>query len=99
MESVAPPKAQPLALQPQNKPAEPGPAAQAAEQLLDAQRSQARSKVVPDKLDVRLDEEASRFVHTIIDADTHEVRLRFPSEGQLAYARAIKAYMKAQFGR
>lgn len=98
MESVTPPKPPQLALQPQ-KPAKPSPAAQAAEQLLDAQIAKVRSEVVPDNLDVRLDEQASRFVQTITDAQTNETKLRFPSEGQLAYARAIKAYLKAQFGR
>lgn len=98
MAAIAPPKLQPLALQPE-RPAEPGPAAQAAEQLLDARKAEARSQVVPDHLDVRLDEQASRFVQTITDAQTNETKLRFPSEGQLAYARAIKAYLKAQFGR
>jgi hypothetical protein len=98
MVAVAPPKPQPPALQAQ-KLAEPGPAAQAAEQLLASKRAQAQSEVLPDHLDVRLDEQASRFVQTITDAQTNEMKLRFPSEGQLAYARAVKAYLKAQFGR
>jgi hypothetical protein len=99
VDSIAPPKAKPPPeLRPQAS-AEPGPAAKAAERRFAEQEAAQRSELLPDKLLVQLDEKAGRFVHTLTDAETQETKLRYPSEGQLAYSRAIKAYLRAQFGR
>lgn len=52
--------------------------------------------LTPNKLQVSLDEGAERFVQTISDPETSETLLRYPSETQLAYSRAIMAYLRAQ---
>jgi hypothetical protein len=97
MVAVAPPKRQPVLQAP--RPAEPGSAAQAAEQLSANTRAEMHEELLPDHLDISLDNNAGRFVQTLTDVQTNETKLRFPSESQLAYARAVKAYLKAQFGR
>jgi hypothetical protein len=37
-------------------------------------------------------------VQTLTDANTSETVLRYPSETQLAYSRAVLAYLRAQNG-
>lgn len=44
---------------------------------------------------VLFDEDAGRFVHTLTDARTQETILQYPSESQLAYSRAVMAYLRA----
>lgn len=80
-------------------PAEPGIAAEAAHRRMAEHKATLRAKVEPDNLQVRLDDEAQRFVQTLVDADTGETLRRYPSEAQLAYARAVMAYLRAQGGR
>lgn len=46
-------------------------------------------------LSVRVDAEAGRFVQTLTDASSQETIWRYPSETQLAYARAVMAYLRA----
>ncbi len=58
-----------------------------------------RAHVEPDTLRVRLDNDAQRFVQTLTDADTGEMLRRYPSEAQLAYARAVMAYLRAKLAR
>lgn len=48
------------------------------------------------KVEVQLDKLAGRFVHILTDADTEETLRKYPSESQLAYARAVNAYLRAQ---
>ena len=64
------------------------------DKLIDAQRQQ----MTPGKLLVRLDAEAGRFVQTLTDVSNMETVWRYPSEGQLAFSRAIQAYAKAVSG-
>lgn len=99
MASIAPPKA--IEGQPAPAPAnasEPGPAAQAAEQRLAQFVAAQRAELQPDKVLVRLDADAQRFVATLTDTNTAETLRRYPSEQQLAYARAVMAYLRAQSG-
>ncbi|GAN00265.1 hypothetical protein U91I_03930 [alpha proteobacterium U9-1i] len=65
------------------------------QKMIDAQREQ----ITPGKLLVRIDVEAGRFIQTLTDSSTMEMVWRYPSEGQLAFSRAIKAYMKAIVGQ
>lgn len=44
---------------------------------------------------VRFDEEAGRFVQTLTDASSEETIWRYPREAQLAYSRAVMAYLRA----
>jgi hypothetical protein len=63
-----------------------------------AYKAAQRADVQPDNLRVRLDENAHRFVATLTDASTGETLRRYPSEAQLAYARAVMAYLRSQSG-
>lgn len=47
------------------------------------------------RLHVDFDRSAGRFVQTITDVTTDQVLRQYPSEGQLAYSRAVVAYMRA----
>lgn len=49
----------------------------------------------PGTLLVRFDGDAGRFVQTLTDANSEETIWRFPSETQLAYSRAVMAYLRA----
>jgi len=98
MSSIAPPRAASelqLALQKPEAPAEPGPAALSAEQRIAAHAAALRNELIPDKLLVRLDENAGRFIQTLTDANTAETVRRYPSEAQLAFSRAVMAYLRA----
>lgn len=44
---------------------------------------------------VELDKDAGRFVQILTDISTDEVLRQYPSESQLAYSRAVVAYMRA----
>lgn len=79
-------------------PAEPGIAAEAAHKRMAEHKAALRSDVQPDNLQVSLDGNAQRFVQTLTDANTGETLRRYPSESQLAYARAVMAYLRAQIG-
>lgn len=46
---------------------------------------------------VELDKDAGRFVQILTDSSTDEVLRQYPSECQLAYSRAVVAYMRALF--
>jgi hypothetical protein len=72
-----------------------GPAAQAADEQIAETKAHQRESLVPGELLVRIDSDAGRFVHTLKDGVTNEVLWSFPSETQLAYARAVRAYMRA----
>jgi uncharacterized FlaG/YvyC family protein len=101
MHPVASPKAAPDLNQTAQKPppAEPGIAAEAAGQRMAEHKAALQAEVQPDNLRVSLDGSAQRFVQTITDSDTGEMLRRYPSESQLAYARAVMAYLRAQLGR
>jgi hypothetical protein len=99
MGPVSSPKAAPDLNQVAQKPApEQGIAAEAAQQRMAAHKAALRADVQPDNLQVSLDGNAQRFVQTLTDSDTGEMLRRYPSESQLAYARAVMAYLRAQLG-
>lgn len=76
--------------------AEKGPAAQAAERrLAEHVAAERTASTTPHVLEVTLDESAGRFVQHLTDGATEETLRKYPSEGQLAYSRAVMAYMRA----
>ena len=100
MASIAPPKAiEPLPASAPAPSSEPGPAAQAAEQRIAEHTAAALSNLAPGKVAVSLDAQAQRFVTTLTDANTSETLRKYPSESQLAYSRAIMAYLRAQMAK
>jgi len=56
----------------------------------------AQQSLIAGSLRIELDQEAGRFVQTLTDPATMEVLRRFPYESQLAFARAVTAYMNAK---
>jgi hypothetical protein len=100
MGPVVSPKAAPDLSQVAQKPApaEPSIAAEAAEQHMAEPAAMQPANVEPGNLQVRLDGSAQRFVQTLTDSSTGEMLRRYPSEAQLAYARAVMAYLRAQTG-
>lgn len=44
---------------------------------------------------ISFDEDANRFVQTLTDATTSETLRRYPNDTQLAYSRAVMAYIRA----
>jgi hypothetical protein len=57
-----------------------------------AERGEAESE--PGMLSVRVDPEAGRFVQILTDLSSHETIWRYPSEAQLAFSRAVTAYLR-----
>ena len=55
-----------------------------------------RADIMPDKGEIQLDADSQRFVHTLQDSMTSEMLRKYPSESQLAYSRAVMAYLRAQ---
>ncbi|MES1156909.1 MAG: hypothetical protein ABUL73_03925 [Alphaproteobacteria bacterium] len=47
------------------------------------------------KMLIKIDKDSGRFVNTLVDADGAEVIRQYPSEAQLAYSRAVTAYLRA----
>ncbi len=78
--------------------AEKGPAAKAADRRFAEHVASLQGKVMPDNVHVHLDPEAGRFVSTLTDTSTEEMLRRYPSESQLAYSRAVMAYLRALNG-
>lgn len=72
-----------------------GPAAVAAEKAVQEQELQRESELTPATLLIEIDRAAGRFVNVLLDPRTREVIVQYPSESQLAYSRAIRAYMQA----
>lgn len=77
------------------KPAPIAPPPPAA--LAERAPAEASSVAAPATTDVHIDfdREAGRFIQTITDLTTDEVLRQYPSEAQLAYSRAVVAYMRA----
>src|SRR5262245_8171345 len=95
----------PIASLPETRSAEPmrvlpadgeGPVAQAAAKIRAEQESERKQQLLPANLMVRLDAEAERFVQTLTDATTDETVLKYPSDTQLAFSRAVMAYLRAR---
>ena len=102
MVPIAPPKAiDPLSAQThqQQQSVEANPAAEAAERRIPAFEEAQRAETHPGKVLVQLDPDAQRFVATLTDSATSEMLRRYPSESQLAYSRAVMAYLRAQIGK
>ena len=95
MASIAPtqPVQEPLV---RSAPSEPGPVAEAAERRIAEHAAAQKTELMPDKVAVSLDSESQRFVATLTDNLTSEMLRRYPSESQLAYSRAVMAYLRAQ---
>jgi hypothetical protein len=72
-----------------------GPVAQAEAKLRAEREAQRKNELIPPKLGLRLDAEAGWFVQTLTDPVTKETVRRYPSEQQLAFSRAVTAYMRA----
>jgi hypothetical protein len=75
-----------------------GPAAEAAEKLRNQEIVSRKNELIPGNLLVRLDEDAGRFVQTLMDAVTEETKWRYPSDAQLAFSRAVNAYLRTMCG-
>ena len=73
-----------------------GPVAQAAAKLRAEQETQRKNALLPADLKLRLDADAGWFVQTLTDPVTQETLRRYPSETQLAFSRAVAAYLRAQ---
>ncbi|HYD88263.1 MAG TPA: hypothetical protein VEA80_12355 [Vitreimonas sp.] len=78
--------------------AEKGPAATAAERRFAEHIAASQGRVLPDDVHVQLDAESQRFVAILTDSNTEETLRRYPSESQLAYSRAVMAYLRALNG-
>lgn len=78
---------------------EPGPAAEAANRRIAENAAAQKNELMPDKVAVLLDHESQRFVATLTDTSTSEMLRRYPSESQLAYSRAVMAYLRAQLAK
>ncbi|MEZ5956550.1 MAG: hypothetical protein R3C27_04975 [Hyphomonadaceae bacterium] len=78
---------------------EPGPAAEVAKRTIAEHAAVQKNELMPDKVAVQLDSEAQRFVSTLTDNLTSEMIRRYPSESQLAYSRAVMAYLRAQIAK
>jgi len=97
---------EPIASVPETRAAEPtrvsavaaddGPIAAAADKLRAERDAQRATELLPANLMVRLDVDAARFVQTLTDASTEETVLKYPSESQLAFSRAVMAYLRAR---
>lgn len=99
MDKLTPPKpiGEVLPLQPVPETApQTGPATKTADDVMSERLAALRNELIPNNVLIRLDENAGRFVQTISDATSSETLLRYPSEQQLAYARAVMAYFRAQ---
>jgi hypothetical protein len=98
MASIAPPQPaqEPLSFRVAS---EPGPAAEAANRANAEHAAAQRSELMPDKVAVALDSESQRFISTMTDNTTAEMLRKYPSESQLAYSRAVMAYLRAQIAK
>jgi len=78
--------------------ADKGPAAQAAEPRFAEHLAALSGKAAATEFSVQLDADAQRFVAIWTDPDTDETLRSYPSESQLAYSRAVMAYLRALNG-
>lgn len=96
MDSIASPKAA-QDFKPQQAPEKASNENTPADKAADVQKGAiAPPDLTPANLQVSLDANAQRFVQTLTDPNTSETVLRYPSETQLAYSRAVVAYLRAQ---
>ena len=69
----------------------------AANENLSGQQQEAATiaALTPADLLIEIDRVSGRFINTLMDPHSKEVIRRYPSEGQLAFSRAVSAYMRA----
>ena len=95
---VTPPEARPAALvvaKPKTTaPAQPSPVQKAAQALEAERRAEAQTKLEAGKLMVQIDAAAGRFVNILADVNTGQVVRQYPNDAQLAFSRAIRAYVR-----
>jgi len=94
--SIVPPKLalEPIAQPVGRSPETPDETAAAPNQATD-NTVEGHANLAPGKLLVQKDADAGRFVQTLTDASSQETIWRYPSEAQLAYSRAVMAYLRA----
>lgn len=69
---------------------------QSASQVETVEKSNApQGQASQAKLRVEIDTVSGRFVHTLLDPRSQEVLAQYPNEGQLAFSRAISAYVQS----
>jgi hypothetical protein len=73
---------------------ETSPVAKAAEAIVAERHAQAVNQLLPGQLLIEVDRASGRFVHTMKDA-SEEVLWRYPNDTQLAFSRAVTAYVQA----
>jgi len=100
MGRIAAPPAPDAQTRPLNEPTrtETGRAANANAELRAPAQGTAKHDNTPSDLVISLDHGAQRFVQEFTNPHTEELVLRYPSEAQLAYSRAVVAYMRALNG-
>ena len=98
MRSDAPPPVLHVALDP-TPPRNPAPvepiAAPVASEVEAAEIDAAPTLLLSGDLVVEIDAASGRFVQTLRDGETEEVLRQWPNEGQLAFARGVRAYLAA----
>jgi hypothetical protein len=99
MATITPPQPAPESLSLRVATSESGPAAEAAKRAIADHAAVQRSELMPDKVAVALDQESQRFISTLTDTNTSEMLRKYPSESQLAYSRAVMAYLRAQIAK
>lgn len=99
MASITPPQPAPESPSLRVANSEPGPAAEAANRRIAEHAAAQRSELTPSKVAIALDQESQRFISTLTDTSTSEMLRKYPSESQLAYSRAVMAYLRAQIGK
>ncbi|MFT3727336.1 MAG: hypothetical protein QM759_05905 [Terricaulis sp.] len=70
--------------------------AQPEQQRLTEFAATMKEPIAATNLVISYDESADRFVQTLTDANTAETLRKYPSDFQLAYSRAVMAYLRAQ---
>lgn len=80
------------------KPAGPSPVEKAARAQEAERRAEVQNKLEPAKLSVQIDAAAGRFVNILADVNTGQVVRQYPSDAQLAFSRAIRAYARRMAG-
>lgn len=58
-------------------------------------QAELHTDLAPAKLLIEIDKVSGRFVNTLVDPDSQQVLRQYPSDAQLAFSRAVQAYIKA----
>jgi hypothetical protein len=97
MQSEAPPPVLTLAVDPPTSRNGPRvePVAASAPTNTETKQEPPPSLLLSSELVVEIDQASGRFVQTLLDSETDEVLRQWPNEGQLAFARGVRAYLAA----